>query len=130
MIFPSSTPAAAPRSGARRRHAERRRQEAAQAQVLEATERAFRTFAQGRAASLALFAQARLIGRLQALRTAASELGFVDLTAELGALMTGLLRTLQERRLSTEAKLSRLTRPRLIRPQMHAGVEPRLAAPC
>lgn len=129
MTPPAHPHSVAPRSGAKQRHAVWRRKQAAQAQVLEANERAFRAFARGHAAGLALFAQARLLGRLQALRILASELDWADLTVELSVLGTRLLRILQgQRRGNDEANASRRARPRLTRPQVHAGVEPRAAA--
>lgn len=129
MTLPAHPHFAAPRSGAKQRRAESRLQDAAQAQLLETNERAFRAFARGHAVGLVLFAQARLLGRLQALRILASELDWADLTVEFSVLGTRLLQILQgQRRGDDEARVSRLTRPRLTRPQVHAGVEPRAAA--
>ncbi|GGK38044.1 hypothetical protein GCM10008955_34940 [Deinococcus malanensis] len=129
MTLPAHVRYGAARSGAKRRHAEQRRRDAAQAQVLEATERAYKAFARRMTTTLALFAQARLLGRLQALRIVASELDWVDLTVEISALLTRLLRTLQgQRSEDDEAKVARRTRPRITRPQVHAGVEPHTPA--
>lgn len=129
MTLPAHLHSGAPRSGATRRQAEQCREDAAQAQILEATEWAYKTFSRSGADSLALFARARLLGRLRALQVLARELGGVKLAFLISVLFALLQRTLQGQRCENhEAGVAQRTRPRITRPNVHAGVEPQLTA--
>lgn len=117
--------------GARRtsRHAELRRKEAGNAQVESTFEALSRLFHRGTRRGLKVFDFARLLGRARALRALAALPNWVELHLLLHALVALIQRAIRDEYDQAEAlTVAQRTRPRIIRPAVSAGVEPRTAA--
>ncbi|GGL94508.1 hypothetical protein GCM10010840_35680 [Deinococcus aerolatus] len=117
--------------GSRRtsRHAELRRKQAGNAQVESTFEAVNRMFNRGTHRGLNVFGFARLLGRARALRALAALPNWEELHVLLHALVALIQRAVRDEYDRAEGcMIAPRTRPRIIRPQVHAGVEPRTAA--